>query len=268
MRKDFASVLGRKPIIGMIHLLPLPSSPSFGGSLSQIEDAAFEDLEALRDGGADAYIIENFSDIPYSLQLSLEGFAVMTSVTTKLAAASCLPFGVNIQANQFPSEWALAYATGAAFLRVEAFVENRIGSFGLAYAAAPELMRQRAQYPSSAMVFADIHAKHTYEIAPGQTTPLCVREAIECGASALIATGLLTGSNPTLDEVREMKRLAGATPVLVGSGISEENAAEFLAAADGAIVGSAIKYDGNVNRRVDPSRVRRLVNRIAEGRNL
>lgn len=268
MHTNFKAIFDKKPVIGMIHLLPLPGSPNFGGSLRQIEDAAFEDLEALTDGGADAFLVENFSDIPYSLQLPLEAFAVMASVTSKLAAASRLPFGVNVQANQPLAEWALAYATGASFLRVEAFVENRAGSFGITQAAAPALMRQRAQYPCPSMVFADIHAKHTYEVVSGQTTTLCVREAIECGAAALIITGLLTGSNPSLAEVREMKRLAGNTPVLLGSGVSEENAAEFFAAADGAIIGSAFKYDGDVNRRVDPARVRRIVQRAAEGRNL
>lgn len=259
MNVNFSSVFSQKPIIGMIHLLPLPGAPSYGGSIREIEAAAFADLRALEAGGADAFLVENFSDVPYSCTLTPEAFAVLSGITVKLAAASALPFGVNIQANQTQLEWALAYASGAAFLRVEAFVENRLGSFGTAYAAAPTLTRQAAQFPSDAMVFADVHSKHTYAMTAEQTTALCVAEAQEAGAAALIATGLATGQKPSREEVAEMKRLGGTLPVLLGSGIRAENADDFFTVADGAIVGSAIKYDGDVWKRVDAQRVRALV---------
>ena len=46
--------------------------------------------------------------------------------------------------------------------------------------------------------------------------------------------------------------------VLVGSGMTEENAAELLALADGAIVGTWLKEGGRVGAPVDPRRVERL----------
>lgn len=259
MNVNFTSVFLQKPVIGMIHLLPLPGAPAYGGSIREIEAAAFADLRALAKGGADAFLVENFSDVPYACELTPEAFAVMSGITAKLAAASALPFGVNIQANQTQLEWALAYASDAAFIRVEAFVENRLGSFGMARAAAPTLTRQAAQFPANTMIFADVHSKHTYAVTAEQTTALCVAEAREAGAAALIATGLLTGQKPSKAEVTEMKRLGGGLPVLLGSGISAENADDFFAVADGAIVGSAIKVDGDVRKRIDESRVRALV---------
>ncbi len=262
MASTFFTLFGKKPLIGMVHLLPLPGAPGYGGSVAQIEDAAFADLLALEEGGADAYIIENFGDIPYASFFGDEAFAVMSCITAKLANASPLPFGINIQANCSQKEWALAYAARAAFIRVETFVENRLGSFGTAFAAAPALMRQKAQFPSETMIFADIHTKHTFAMTPEQTTQLCIREAAESGAAALIATGLLTGCNPSLAEVAQMKELAGDLPVLLGSGISKDNAAAFFAAADGAIVGSSIKIDGDVHRPVDRQRVLALAQAI------
>jgi predicted TIM-barrel enzyme len=59
--------------------------------------------------------------------------------------------------------------------------------------------------------------------------------------------------------VREAKRLAGDTPLLIGSGADEGNVAAFLQVADGVIVGSSLKYSGEVSSPVDPDRVRRFV---------
>lgn len=247
----------------MVHLLPLPGAPNYGGSIWQIEDAAFADLQALEQGCADAYIIENYGDIPYASTCNDEAFAVMSCITARLSAVSKLPFGVNIQANCTQLEWALAYASGAAFIRIEAFVENRIGSFGVAYAAAPSLLRQKALFPADTLIFADIHTKHTFAMTPEQTTALCIAEAVQADAAALIATGPSTGCNPSLEEVRQTKALAGNLPVLLGSGITVENAAYFFAIADVAIVGSSIKFDGDVRRGVDKQRVLALAQSIA-----
>ena len=51
----------------------------------------------------------------------------------------------------------------------------------------------------------------------------------------------------------------GDVPVLVGSGVTPDNAAVLLELADGAIVGTAVKRDGVTANRVDPERGRALV---------
>ena len=56
---DFAS-------IAVIHLLPLPGSPRWGEDLDKVVVAALDDARACEDGGADAVIIENFGDVPFS----------------------------------------------------------------------------------------------------------------------------------------------------------------------------------------------------------
>jgi predicted TIM-barrel enzyme len=48
-------------------------------------------------------------------------------------------------------------------------------------------------------------------------------------------------------------------PLLIGSGVTPDTVAELLSVADGAIVGTFVKRDGNVRNPVDPERVRRLV---------
>ena len=261
MSDKFSNTFDTNPLIGMVHLLPLPGSPNYAGSIEAIMQAAIEDMQALEKGGADAFIIENFGDVPYCAKINRESFAVMAAVSTQLAKDSSIPFGINVQFNDVDSEWALALATDADFIRVEAFVENRIGIHGISYACAPHLMRLKASFPAKAMIFADINVKHTFPLVP-QPIEFSVQEAIESGADTLIVTGLLTGQNPTIDDVKQVKEMAGDTPVIIGSGINAENAVDYLSVSNGIIVGSSLKYDGNVNNRVDPKKVEALAKSV------
>jgi hypothetical protein len=258
MNNRFKTVFNKNPLIGMVHLLPLPGSPNYTGSINSIIQAAVEDMLALQKGGADAFIIENFGDVPYEGKITHEALAVMATVCARLAVESSLPFGINVQFNDIESEWALALASDADFIRVEAFVENRIGIHGISYACAPHLMRLKAANPAKAMIFADINVKHTFPLVP-QPLEFSVHEAIESGADALIVTGLLTGQNPTVEDVRQIKEMAAGTPVIVGSGINAQNAAQYLAVSNGVIVGSSLKFDADVNKRIDAERVAGLV---------
>lgn len=249
---------GKKAVIGMVHLLPLPGSPNYGGELEKVYCAAQRDLDRLTAGGASAAIVENFCDLPYDTHVAPITEAAMAIITNRLQKTAKIPLGVNVQFNCFEAEWDIACLTGCRFLRVEAFVENRVGPHGITWAAAPKLMRYKRSMPSETMIFADINVKHSFPLAE-QPMSFSIHEAIEAGADAIIITGLQTGSVPTPEDIKEARLCAGNTPILVGSGINEENMEDYLAAADGVIVGSSIKEDGNVLNPVDEKAVRRLV---------
>lgn len=265
MGSKFYELFSKKPLIGMVHLLPLPGAPNYCGNIQEIKEAAFSDMYALIEGGADAFIIENFGDVPYENEMGIEAFAVMTSICNQLAEKCSIPFGINVQFNNIKYEWALSHALNADFVRIEAFVENRVGIHGITYAAAPEIMRLKSRYPAKTLIFADINTKHTFPLVD-QPIDFSVHEAIESGADALIVTGLLTGVNPTLDDVVSIKKTARSTPVLLGSGINTKNAADYFKIADGAIVGSSLKTDGNVNNPVDINKVKEFAEMIRECR--
>jgi predicted TIM-barrel enzyme len=72
-------------------------------------------------------------------------------------------------------------------------------------------------------------------------------------ADAIIVSGRETGAEPDAGRFARVREAIDA-PLLVGSGLTEGNAASF-AAADGAIAGTSVKRDG----RVDAARVARLV---------
>ncbi|MEW7977545.1 MAG: BtpA/SgcQ family protein [Candidatus Sedimenticola endophacoides] len=42
---------GRPPVIGMVHLAPLPDAPGYDGDLERVRRRALRDAEALAEGG-------------------------------------------------------------------------------------------------------------------------------------------------------------------------------------------------------------------------
>ena len=54
-----------KPLIGMVHLLPLPGAPRWDGSMDAALDRAARDARALQEAGFDGVLIENFLDAPF-----------------------------------------------------------------------------------------------------------------------------------------------------------------------------------------------------------
>jgi hypothetical protein len=63
-----------------------------------------------------------------------------------------------------------------------------------------------------------------------------------------------------------VKRRLPEVPLVIGSGIAEQNVEEYLRVADGVIVGSSLKRHGEVTAPVDPERVKRLMQRVGEGK--
>lgn len=76
-----------KPVIGMLHLRPLPGDPLYypGGSVSQVVEAAKRDLEALQQGGVDGILITNELSMPYEQHVSPSTLASMGYVIGALS---------------------------------------------------------------------------------------------------------------------------------------------------------------------------------------
>ena len=255
MRKSYRDRFPGKTVVGMVHLQALPGAPRYGGNVQSVYDAALYDLRALERGGVHAAIIENFGDLPYGTDNPFITLASMTAIAAGLRRETGLQLGLNVQFNCTAEEWGMAYAVGADFIRVEAFVEMRAGMHGVTGPSAPALTRERARYPKDILLLCDIATKHTYPLTE-QPIDFSIHEAIASGADALIVTGVITGQNPTLEQVREFKRMAGDFPVIIGSGVKKENVAEFFEVADGAIVGTSFKVGGDAFAPIDPDRVR------------
>lgn len=84
-----------KPVIGMLHLRPLPGDPLYypGGSVSQVVEAAKRDLEALQQGGVDGILITNELSMPYEQHVSPSTLASMGHVIGTLSHDLSTPWG-------------------------------------------------------------------------------------------------------------------------------------------------------------------------------
>ena len=54
-----------KPIIGLVHLDPLPGDPFYGGSMEEVVENAKHNLLALQNGGVDGVLITNEFSGPF-----------------------------------------------------------------------------------------------------------------------------------------------------------------------------------------------------------
>ena len=85
-------------------------------------------------------------------------------------------------------------------------------------------------------------------------------DTVERGlADALIVSGVGTGQAADMKDVERVRRACPKTKLLLGSGVTVENAHDYLRLADGIIVGTSLKQDGKLANPVDPKRVAALV---------
>ena len=179
----------KKRVVGMVHLQPMPSNASYKGNNEEIEQRALADAKTLMDNGVDAIMLENFSDWPqYSTEIPLESYSLMLNIATKIKMMiGDIPFGVNIEMNAWKQEWLMAYAVGADFIRVEAFVDNRAGSFGMIEACSTQMMDLMKQFPAKTKLFTDVHTAETYGF-PNVPINELAQNAINHESSAIIVT--------------------------------------------------------------------------------
>lgn len=255
-----------KPIIGMIHCRPLPGSPRYEGqSMSEIIDQALKDAQTCIEGGMDGLMVENHGDIPFlpPTEIHMETVAAMTAVAAAVAQSVNVPFGINVLANGAMQSIAVAKATGAHFIRANQWVNAYIANEGLVQGAAPQTLRYRRQlFASDVRVFADVHVKHgSHAIVSDRTLEEQTKDVEFFDADVLIATGQRTGDPAPVDEVKEVRK-AASSPVILGSGLTSQNATLLLGEADGAIVGSWIKEGGHWPRPVSSKRVHELMQQV------
>jgi predicted TIM-barrel enzyme len=116
-------------------------------------------------------------------------------------------------------------------------------------------------------VLCDVQKKHS---AHTLTADLDMAELVEgaafCGADGYVVTGTTTGAPTALSDLRAAREAAGDAPVLVGSGVTPDQAQELVRLASGLIVGSYIKQGGRWDLPVDQARAAELCRAVREAR--
>lgn len=254
------------PVIGVIHLLPLPTSPRWGGDLEAVIARAEQEATALASGGVNGILVENFFDAPFPKEhVDPAVVSAMSLVVHRLQQLVTLPIGLNVLRNDAKSALAIATCTQAQFIRVNVLTGVMATDQGLIEGQAHLLQRYRRELGSDVKIFADVLVKHARPLgSPNLTT--AVQETIERGlADAVILSGWSTGSPPNLEDLELASAAAHTTPVFVGSGATWENIPRLITAADGVIVSSSLKRHGQIQQPIDPIRVSQFVEAMQRG---
>ena len=248
----------------MVHLLALPGSPSFGGSIDEVITTAVTDAEMLIEAGFPALMVENFADVPfYADQVPAETVAAL-AVAVHEVTGTGVPVGVNVLRNDGLAALGIAAATEARFIRINVLTGMMITDQGPIVGRAAEIQRARTVLCPDVEVWADVMVKHAVPPA-GLDAYQAAIDTVERGlADAVIVSGSGTGVEPDLEEARVVRTAVPETRIVIGSGANEDNLDHLLDVADSVIVGSSIKLDGEATNRPDRSRVERFVKKASE----
>lgn len=246
----------RKPLIACIHLMPLPGSPRYGGSMREVYDIALSEASILKRYGVDGLIVENFRDIPfYPNKIPPETIAALTVVTREIVRMAEIPVGVNALRNDAAAALASAVAAEADFIRVNVHMHVVVSDQGILQGASHETLRLRAALRSNVLILADVGVKHATPLGD-RSLAVETRDLTERGlVDALIVSGEYTGSPTKLEDIDTVRQHT-SLPILIGSGATSENLHTVYSKVDGLIVGSYFKKAGKADHFLEEVRVK------------
>jgi uncharacterized protein len=211
LNNNFGKIFGKLPIIGMIHLAG-----------DEPVKRALEEVDVLEEEGLDGVIVENYHGSAYDVEKTLEE---LSKTEHRIA------LGVNILPNDYATAFAFAMRYNAGFIQLDhvAGSYQNMGSLDvLSYA------RHKGMAPE-VVVLGGVWPKYYTPVAGSN-----LENDIKTGmrrAEAIVVTGAGTGKETPIEKIMEFKRIAGHDRVIIGAGLTANNAYEQLKNAGGAIVG-------------------------------
>lgn len=236
--------LPRTALVAALHLPPSLSYPSFPGTSDALA-LALADMTVALEAGADAILLENELDKPHTLVVNKAQVAWLSRVCTELRQRTTAPVGINVQRIDWEATLALAAACDLDFVRLDVFVDRVRMQDELVEIVPAKVRAMRAALGGEYELFADVHVKHA-ELLDARSLGESVALAVGEGASGVIISGPRTGHPPSEADLAVARHHSGGRPVLIGSGLTAENAAALAAHADMAIVGTSLMEGGRV----------------------
>ena len=255
--KDLFKV--EKPVIGMVHLQAMPTDPKYDieGGIAKIVDMARKDLVALQDGGVDGILFCNEFSIPYTRKVNGTIIATFSEVIGELKQDLKLPFGITC-ASSPKATFDIAAATGADFVRTHYHGANA-GVYGINDYDPGDIERYRFYTGCSKVkVLTAVIQEGTKQIAERPLKEVVKTLTFNINPDGLLIYSSTPGSSIDVEQVKTVKEITD-TPVLASNGVKPETVREILKYADGCIVGTGIKFDGNFYKSVDVNKVKLLM---------
>lgn len=249
------SPLPSRPLIGVLHLPPSLGYPEFPG-IEPALDLVRRDVEALVAGGADGVLVENDNDKPHTILVNKAAVAWLVRACEAARAASGLPIGVGVQRVDVEATLAIAAACELELVRLDVFVDEVVME-GERVVGDPAAVRaaRAAVGAAETELWTDVHVKHAVLVGH-ETIASAAARAVDGGSAAVLVSGDRTGEPPDLSDLAAVREaIAGRARLVIGSGLTPENAKVLGAAADAAVVGTSLK----IADRIDRTKVARMV---------
>ncbi|MBI2666489.1 hypothetical protein HYX13_02660 [Candidatus Woesearchaeota archaeon] len=241
LNNQYQTLFGKMPIpiFGMIHL---------AGDVPV--KRALEELALFEEESVDAAIIENYHGSIGDVEQTLLEIRLRTSK---------IVLGVNILPNQYFLSFDFAKRYGACFIQLDHI--SGIYTNGMLLEG---LYRQYKEKHSDTFVLGGVWPKY-YSPLPGSDLEKDLCEGVR-RAEAIVVTGAGTGKETPLEKIKKFREVIGEHPLVVGAGLTPENAYKQLSIADGGIVGSSLKIGNQTYNPVDRIKVRDFMDVVKEVR--
>ena len=221
-----------------------PGTMGYRGSMEEIIVKAIADAKTLEAAGCTAIIVENMGDSPFGITLDEEQIVALAIASDRVKQEVSIPVGIDAAFNDYRTNFAIAKAVGATFVRIPVFVDTVEFYGGIINPVAREAIAYRKFLDCEHVaILADIQVKHSHMLLPEIAIEDSAKAAQDCGADAIIVTGQYIGSETPIDIIKKAKKVI-ALPLIEASGVKPENIKEQLEIANGAIIGSSLKEGG------------------------
>lgn len=239
LNNRYNQVFGRIPILGMIHL----------AGQNPVK-RALEELAVFEEEGIDGAIVENYHG-------SVQDVTQTLHETHKRKPNVVI--GVNVLPNEFYQSLPFAQKYGADFVQLD----HVAGTYRSGELNFESYKHVKSKHPDI-IVLGGVWPKYYHPIE-GSDLEQDLKTGIQ-RAEAIVVTGAGTGKETPFDKIKRFREIIGDHPLVVGAGLTPDNAYEQLCISNGAIVGTSLKLDDNTYNPIDRQRVRDFMSVVREAR--
>jgi uncharacterized protein len=256
------------PVIGMLHLPPLPGSYNYAGQpLGAIVEYALREASILAASGFDGFLMQNAGDRPASLEICPEKVAYMSVIGAAIHRAyPTIPLGVNVCWNVPKATIAVCHAAGGAFIRLEhVYIGMAITAHGPVYGCAYEATQFLKLLDAKHIrIFADVYEAHSVPLGRVPIEQAARQATGGCQADVVVITGHTFAES--VEMIQEIKRWAPEITVILGGGSDRQNVGEAVRFADGIIVGRSLKSSPHMMAPIDPAKAEAYMEAVRRAR--
>ena len=239
LNNRYNQVFREIPIFGMIHLAG-----------QRPIKRALEEIALFEEEGIDGAIVENYHG-------SVED--VIATLQETHRKKPDIIIGVNILSNESYQSLPLAQRYGADFVQIDQIA----GTYKSGQLDFESYRKVKSQYPGI-IVLGGVWPKY-YRPVKGSDLETDLRTGMQ-RAEAIVVTGAGTGKETPFDKIRRFREIIGEHPLVVGAGLTPDNAYKQLSLSNGAIVGTSLKIDDNTYNPIDRQRVREFMSVVRAAR--